>query len=179
MSRAPSRLNSIRKKQIRKVEPSIQRTRSRIKQSAQKNKRLADSSDRNRVKIWRQLVPIQLLKKYFKYLPIFLLAVITGYFLWLFVKHVDPDAVKHFILPNSYLPFLIIIFIFCFLLCSFLLLNSRQGLLISLAIISLLFLRLQQVMINPWLVIIIILPLITLEMVLSLIKKKNINSTRV
>jgi hypothetical protein len=62
---------------------------------------------------------------------------------------VQPSAIEHVLLPNSYVPLLILSFVSDLFFFSFLLGNSRRGFLIAVVFTIYLFLRLQQVLTVP------------------------------
>jgi len=64
---------------------------------------------------------------------------------YIFIK-IRPDTISHFIIPNTYLPLQIPLFIANFFCLSFIFLNSRRGFLGSLIIALTLFLKLQGVL---------------------------------
>jgi hypothetical protein len=87
------------------------------------------------------------------------------------LTRIEPSAVQHLILPNTYLPFLASIFLTIFFLTSFFLLNSRRGFLLATAVTILLFFRLQQILIESAIFFIIAAPLLLIEVAFSLINR--------
>ena len=112
-------------------------------------------------------------QNYLQHLPTLFLGIIFSALTFFILTKVEPSAVQHLILPNTYLPFLASSFLASFFLTSFLLLNSRRGFFLALAITIFLFLRVQQVLIKPQILLIIISPLVILELVFSLINRKS------
>ena len=158
MSRASSRIKKSRRAQTRRVKtapPSQQKTK---KVSSQKKNASHQTS-------W--------LKGYITHLPTFLLCLVSGYLTYLFISNVSPESVRHFLLPNTYLPLIVLVFITIFFLFSFLLLNSRRGMFAANYISLLLFLALNQVIIDWRLVILLLVPFVTIEIILSLIIQSN------
>jgi hypothetical protein len=73
----------------------------------------------------------------------------------------SPSDIIHFILPNSYLPFLLPIFFTIFFLLKFIFLRQRLAFCISFSILILLFFYLQNLSFNYYLIIVLVLaPLI-------------------
>ncbi len=87
----------------------------------------------------------RLFNRYLSHWPGLFLSLVVASGLWIFVNNVHPSQVQHTILANSYLPFIILFFLFWLFFISFLLLNSHYGLIISIWLTSWLFLRLHQV----------------------------------
>lgn len=114
-----------------------------------------------------------LIGNYFRHLP----ALISGLFFvavdYYILTKINPGSIQHFILPNSYLPFLLVTFLSLFFLVSFFLLNSRRGFFIALAVTIFLFFRIQQVLLTNELIVIILLPLLALEVVYILVKQRS------
>ena len=110
-------------------------------------------------------------KKYLKHLPLLLLSMpfYTGAY-YIFIN-IHPDKIKHFLIPNTYLPLQLVLFGGNFFLFSYLLLNTRRGFGISLFIALTLFLKLQ--LITNYLTVAIVLATIGLviELAISLLKK--------
>jgi len=68
----------------------------------------------------------------------------------LFYLHfIYPEQIRNFLFPNSYLPLHFYLFVGNFFFFSFLLLSSRRGLVLSLMVTTLLFLKLQTVLSWP------------------------------
>lgn len=68
-----------------------------------------------------------------------------GSIIYIFLN-VQPSAVQHILIPNSYSPILGLFFFASFCLFSFLLSHSRRGFLVAMVLTVCLFLRLQQVL---------------------------------
>lgn len=86
-----------------------------------------------------------LLTRYLKHLPTLSLSLpflgVTGYI----VTRVSPTQVRHFILPNTYLPLLAPFFLGMFFFLAFIFLNSRRAFFLSLSLTFFLFLKLHAV----------------------------------
>jgi len=68
-----------------------------------------------------------------------------GYLLIVYIfLRVHPQSIAHFLLPNSYLPLLLIFLFANFCLFTFIFHNTRRGLLLALLLTTYLFLQLQQ-----------------------------------
>ena len=148
---------------LRKIEaePAIQKTqRPKIKK---------------RVKKKKQLLPrvFKLIKLYFTHWPTLIIGLCFTFITYNIFKHVYPLSIKHFVLPNSYLPLLLSLFLSCFFCLSFIFLNTRRSFLISLVILILIFFKLQAVIFTPLIILSAILPLLALEIILSLISAKS------
>ncbi|MEA2056148.1 MAG: hypothetical protein U9O78_00305 [Patescibacteria group bacterium] len=109
-----------------------------------------------------------LLQYYFNHLPCLFLAIVFNGLLYYLVTHVNPSQIKNFLLPNTYLPFLLILFFASWFSISFLMLNSRRGLVITLLLVWIVFLKLQKVIFTQQLIIFSLLPFIVLEIILAL-----------
>lgn len=90
------------------------------------------------------------LKRYFKHLPLLILAAPFYVGLILLVTRVHPEYVSDWLLPQSYLPLHLILFAGNFFLFTFLTLSKRWGIFIALSFEWLVFLKLQNVIIDFW-----------------------------
>lgn len=82
---------------------------------------------------------------YLRFLPLLVLSLILyAIIIWL-MKSAPPSEIANILLPNFYLPFMVPLFFANLFFFSFLFLNTRRGLLLSLVIQIIVFLRLQQV----------------------------------
>ena len=152
----------------------MERAKSRIETRAKKTKSTLV------VKSAEQTAPVSkkkhyfksLFLKYLKHLPTFIFALLFSGTTYLILTRIHPENIKHFLIPNSYLPLLISVFLSSFFLFSFILLNSRRGFLISLLMLIFLFLHLQQTEIPLKIVFFIVAPLFFIETIISLIKAK-------
>jgi hypothetical protein len=144
------------------VEPTTQiKTRQpKIKKRVKKNNKLT-----NRI--------LKLIKLYLTHLLTLIIGLCFTFITYNIFKHISPVSIKHFILPNSYLPLLLPLFLSCFFCLSFVLLNTRRGFLTSLIILILTFLKLQAVIFTPLIILCTILPFLTLEIILSLISARS------
>lgn len=80
-----------------------------------------------------------------KHLPTLIIGLFFTVILLGIIFFVSPTQVKNFILPNSYLPFFITLFLSSFFLLSWLLLDSLIGMWWSIWLTILVFLRVQQI----------------------------------
>jgi hypothetical protein len=135
----------------------MRKAKSRLSTKPNKRKKRSNSFDL-----------IKILAKYLNYLPTLVLGGLFAIGLYYLVSTVPPDQIKHFIIPGSYLPFTLGLLLSTWFITSFLLLNSRRGLLISLFLTWLVFLKLQQVMMSPQLVLISLVPFVIVEIFLTL-----------
>ncbi len=97
-----------------------------------------------------------LIAKYLTHLPTLILSTPFLYTTYYILTKVNPDQIKHFLLPNTYLPLLISTFFASLFFFSFILLKTSRGLIISLLLTTLLFLKLQHVVFTPTLFAILI-----------------------
>lgn len=152
----------------------MERARSRIKTRVKKTKSTpivkndeqADSVSKKESHLGLTLL------KYVKHLPTLVFAFLFFTTTYLILTRIHPESIRHFLIPNSYLPLLISAFLFSFFLFSFILLNSRRGFLISLLVLIFLFLHLQQTEISLKIVFYIVVPIFFIEAIISLIKEK-------
>jgi hypothetical protein len=86
---------------------------------------------------------------------------------------VNPDTIAHFLLPSTFLPLQFPLFLANFFFFSFIFLNSRRGLLLSLLISILLFLKLQQVVFEVSWFIGLLVSFILVELAASMISFRN------
>lgn len=113
----------------------------------------------------------QLILSYLQYLPTLILGLVFTGGVYLVLTYVDPDKIKHFILPNTYLPLLILFFLAALFIFSFVWLNSRRGLITALGLSLILFFKLQQFILTPTIIALIIAPLLMIELIFSLLSK--------
>lgn len=110
------------------------------------------------------------LKKYLKHLPTLILGLIFSASTYLILTRIEPNQIKNFLLPNSYLPFLISLFMASFFLISYLFLSIRTGLILSSPLIIMAFLKLQNVIFKKWLIISLVGSFVGLEIIIRIIK---------
>jgi len=162
MSRAASRINSKLLKKRAKVSKASSRLKSRKANRSAPAKKVT-AVNNSWLSSW--------LGSYLKHLPTLIMGVIFAYLLYLFLNYTHPSQVKHFLVPNSFLPLLVQVFLSSFFLMSFLFLSSRRGLLVSLWITAMLFLKVQNVIITVEVILIISGTLLMLEIIYLLTKK--------
>lgn len=127
MQKAQSRLRAV---DVIDTSPSITASQIRNNSSQQSN-----------------LIPL-----YVKHLPTLFLAIISSASLWYILTQIHPHSIKNFLLPQSYLPLILSFWLTTFWATSFLLLNSKRGFFVSLALSMLLFFHLQKVILDWWLI---------------------------
>ena len=110
------------------------------------------------------------LKKYLKHLPTLILGLIFSASTYLILTRIEPSQIKNFLLPNSYLLFLISLFTASFFLISYLFLSIRTGLILSSPLIIMAFLKLQNVIFEKWLIISLVGSFVGLEIIIRIIK---------
>lgn len=108
-------------------------------------------------------------KPYLQHWPTLLLALTFTAATYLILTRVSPASIRHVLLPNTYLPLLVTAFLAFWFGFSFILLNSRRGLFLSLALTTFLFLRLQQVEITRQAILVILGFFLGSELVFTLL----------
>ncbi len=86
-----------------------------------------------------------LLKKYLHYIFCLLIALFVYFLLYLLLSKVYPSQIQNFLFKNSYLPFLLLVFIANFFLFTFLSLNKRFGLIIAFLINLIIYFRISDI----------------------------------
>lgn len=84
-------------------------------------------------------------KRYLKQLPTLLVSIPFYFVVYYIITTIQPTAIQHLFIPNTYLPLQVPLFIANFFFFSFLFLKSRRGFLMSFFISLLLFFRLQNI----------------------------------
>lgn len=87
-------------------------------------------------------------KAYLLHLPTFILSLPFWISIWYIFTRVEPSSIESFLLPNTYLPLLLCIFLAVGLTLSYLTLNSKLGFLLSFYLGMFLFFKLQHIEIN-------------------------------
>jgi hypothetical protein len=111
------------------------------------------------------------LAKHFNHLPALFMAFFFYVILGIVVVNIDPSLVKDLILPSTYLPVLILVFVANFFLLSFLLLNSKRGLFYSSLITLITFLKFQNVIFELSILLILVLIAIFFELLFNIFRK--------
>lgn len=88
--------------------------------------------------------------KYVRFTPLLLMAALSYSGVAWLVTHIPPERVQNWLLPDSYLPFHIPLFLGNFFLCTFVTLSKRWGILIALTVAWLFFLKLQGFTLDLW-----------------------------
>ncbi len=89
-----------------------------------------------------------LFSTYIKRLPILFLSLPPLYFVTKILYSVHPNTIKHVLIPNTYTPLLVSFFFFSLFFWGFVLLKFYRGLIISMCVSTVLFLKLQQVILS-------------------------------
>lgn len=110
--------------------------------------------------------------KYLKHLPTLLLSIPFYLGVYYILANIYPESIEHVILPNTFLPLQLVLFLGNFFFFSYLLLNSRRGLEISLVFGLAMFLKLQGIANYLPLVAVILAIFIIIEAILTLLKRK-------
>ncbi len=145
----------------------MRKARSRLSQQQKSEKKIQRTS----FKKSKKTQPTFNLKNYFAHLPTLIIGLFFSFVTFLILRHVEPNSIKNLILPNTYLPFLLSLFFALSFTSSFILLNTRRGFLLSGAIILYFFLKLQQVIIPPILILSLIFISLLLEIIFSLLDR--------
>lgn len=82
--------------------------------------------------------------KHRRHLPALMMAMVMLGLLVAMTIFFSPDQVRNWLVPNAYLPFFGLLFLFSFFLASFIFLNSKIGLVAAILICSLVFFRIQH-----------------------------------
>lgn len=90
-----------------------------------------------------------LLVQYIRHLPTLILGLIFSGGVYYILINISPDRIKHFILPNTYLPLLLTFFFAAMFIFSFIWLNTVRGFFTAIVLSIILFLMLQQVILTP------------------------------
>lgn len=88
-------------------------------------------------------------KEYLLHLPLLISALLAYCGVIFIFGWIEPRSIQNIFLPNSYAPLLLVCTVANFCLFSYFFLNSRRGIIVSIVITILLFLRLQQVLTLP------------------------------
>lgn len=132
-SKATSRIK--KKKLFKKIQPQIKQVRGHLHHYRYSLSAIFQKIDRSDL--------INLCKNYIKHFPTL---IISLPFFWAVVyiyTNVYPLRIKNILFASSYLPFLLCFFLANFFFFAFLSLNTKKGLLISLLLSFILFLKLQ------------------------------------
>ena len=87
-------------------------------------------------------------KRYLRHLPLLFLGVLFYSLTGFILGDVQPAAIRDFLVPTAYLPLLGVVFLGAFFSAAFALLHTRRGLLVALGVTTLLFLKLQAVVLT-------------------------------
>ncbi|CAN5295840.1 hypothetical protein BH10PAT2_BH10PAT2_3220 [soil metagenome] len=105
-------------------------------------------------------------KKYFVQLPTLFLGLMSYSAVYLILVNVQPAAIRNLVLPNTYLPLLLVAALGHFFVFWYLIQNLRRSLLIALYLSCLLFLRIHNLWNFNWLVL-STLPVLVAELLLT------------
>ncbi|MCA9369142.1 hypothetical protein KC721_02505 [Candidatus Woesebacteria bacterium] len=97
-----------------------------------------------------------LLKKYLKFSPLLIVAILHLGLLSYVVRTVAPETWQHFLIPNSYLPMLLLLIATVFWFSSYLFLNTARGIRFSLFAGIFFFLKVQSVILSSSFVVVVI-----------------------
>ncbi|NCN87540.1 MAG: hypothetical protein GW941_01445 [Candidatus Pacebacteria bacterium] len=114
---------------------------------------------------------VYFLKNYLSHLPALFMAGLFYIILLMVMVNINPDLIKDFILPSTYLPVLALIFLANFFLLSFIFLNSKRGLFYTTLLTIITFLKFQKVIFEPTILLILVLTIIFFEIFFNIIQK--------
>lgn len=124
-----------------------------------------------------QQKPVALTSRYITYWPLLVITLAHIFLLQNVVHSVDPENWKHLILPNTYLPMLLLITSTVFFGSSYIFLNTARGLRVALIIFFIFFLKFQNVRIDFALIVILGALFVLLELLSFLLQKKRSRKT--
>lgn len=154
--------------------PAPQKARSRLKKKSESCPVLPTSTKRQR----KQLPDNNtLLKKYLRFSPLLVITLVHVFAITYFMSRVDPATWKHFLIPSSYLPMLLLITSTTFFASSYLFLNTGRGVRIALLTFCIFFLKFQAVSLTIPVVFSLLCIFGFLEIV-SLLKNKKADSKK-
>jgi len=114
---------------------------------------------------------VYFLKNYLSHLPALFMAVFFYVILVLTMLNINPELIKDFILPSTYLPVLVLVFLANFFLFSFIFLNSRRGLFYTSILAIIIFLKFQKVIFDPIILLLLVLTIVFFEVFFNLLQK--------
>jgi hypothetical protein len=120
----------------------------------------------------------EVLKKYLTHLKTFILCLPFYGLCFYMLRNLHPNQVKNVLIPNLYFPFQLSLFLGNVFFFSFLFLNTRRGLLITLFIQTFVFLKLQSVIMTWQLSLGIGVLFVIIEVVFSLINRAKLKAKR-
>lgn len=88
--------------------------------------------------------------KYLKHLPILLFSFPFYFGLVYVLTQISPELIKNMLLPNSYLPLLVLIYFATLFSFTFFLLSFRRGIVVSSVLTIMVFAKLQQLQFEIW-----------------------------
>ena len=124
-----------------------------------------------------QQKPPTLKSKYITYWPLLVVTLAHIFLLQNVVTSVDPENWKHLILPNTYLPMLLLITSTLFFASSYIFLNTGRGLRVALIVFFVYFFKFQNVRIDFLLIVILGALFLLLELLSFLLQKKRSRKT--
>lgn len=116
------------------------------------------------------------LVKYLQHLPALILSFLFYLIIFFIFKNFSPELFKNIILENSYLPVLILLFLANFFLFSFIFLNSIKGFVYSFYLLLIVFFKIQDVIFNFPLILILVVSLIVFEIIFKVFSRIRKNS---
>ncbi len=122
---------------------------------------------------WERPVRVTTTSPYRAHLPLLFLSFISYTVVVYMLMTIQPASIAHFPLPYTYLPLQLPFFLGNFFLFSYLFLKTRRGFLIASGLSTILFLKLQLVLVTPLLVAAVVGTLLLTEVALSTLFKRT------
>lgn len=114
-----------------------------------------------------------LTNRYITYWPLLVITLLHIFVVQKIVVSINPESWKHFILPNTYLPMLLLLTSTTFFASSYLFLNTGRGLRIALIVFLFYFFTFQNVLITVPVILTLVSLFIVLELLSLLLQKKR------
>lgn len=111
-----------------------------------------------------------LLQRYFRKLPTLFFSLCGFYAVFYLLNHVPPQYIANILLPHSFFPLLILVFLAVTFAAGFVFLNSRRGFLCALTVVIALFLQLNNAL-NLTIVAILIVTMVSYEILATLLER--------
>ncbi len=102
--------------------------------------------------------------KYIQYAPLLVAGIVLSLLQVSLLTRISPTTIQNVLFPNSYLPFLAVLFLIFFFFASYILLNTRRGVTIAYLLTVLFFLRLQDISLDVTVLIFCIMVLVLSEL---------------
>lgn len=124
-----------------------------------------------KIKVSKPQFSLKLPKKYLKHLLLLFLSIPFYAGAYYIFTYIHPVKIQHFLIPNTYLPLQLVLFLGNFFLFSYLLLNTRRGFELSFFLMLTLFLKLQLITNYVSVATGLLIIMLIIELAISLLKK--------